>query len=489
MELQVMKKIRTRFAPSPTGYVHVGSVRTALYCYLFARHHGGDYVLRIEDTDRTRLVDDAVSNLLQMMKVLGIQHDEGPDAGGDYGPYVQSERLHIYRKYADELLEKGLAYRCFCSSERLDQMRSEQEARGVDPGYDRKCRDMDSSELELRMKAGESFVVRMKVPFDGNVMLDDAVRGRVEFSCSAIEDQVLMKSDGFPTYHFANIVDDHLMEISHVIRGEEWLPSTPKHLLLYSFFGWEPPLYAHLPLLLSQDRKKLSKRSGDVAVEDFLSAGYLPEVLINFLALLGWHAPGDREIFSLSELVSEFSLDRISKSGAVFDREKLSWMNTQYLKTIISNEYWLHLAKEKLSPDEKSLFSAEDVLDEALLALRPSLEDFSGLGQSLALFTREPQEWDLQGTEVAELLALPTNARLFDALMDGLVSSNFDESGFRGFMKTLQKEQQIKGKAFFMPLRIAFSGEMHGPDLFAYYRVLGAERLLERVRFIRNNLP
>lgn len=482
------KKVRTRFAPSPTGYVHVGSVRTALYCYLFAKKHQGDYILRIEDTDRSRLVDDAVGNLLRVMKILGIHHDEGPDIGGAYAPYVQSERLTIYQKYAQMLLDKDLAYPCFCSATRLDDMRREQESSGSsDSGYDRRCRNLEKSEQQLKMAANEPFVIRMKTPLQGSVCFTDIVRGDLEFDCSTIEDQVLLKSDGFPTYHFANIIDDHLMEISHVIRGEEWLPSTPKHLLLYRFFDWEAPVYAHLPLLLSPDRKKLSKRSGDVALEDFLEAGYLPECLINFLALLGWHTTSDQEIFSLPELISEFSLERISKSGAVFDREKLSWMNAQYLKNIIPTENWLRLAKKQLSNAEKNFFSTENLLDIALLSLRPSLESFVDLSNMLALFTKEPEDWDLQAPEIKEILTISSNKELFTALVEEF-GTTLGEADFRALMKKLQKDLQIKGKNFFMPLRIAFSGAMHGPDLYAYYQVLGSQKIIRRLNFILNIL-
>jgi len=313
--------VRVRFAPSPTGYLHVGGLRTALFNFLFARHSGGKFILRIEDTDRARYVEGAVDNLINTLRWAGLDYDEGPSAGGELGPYVQSERLEIYDEHVRILLESGAAYRCFCSPERLETMRKEQEKKKLQPKYDRTCLRLSPKEIEDNLTANKPFVVRMKVPDDATIRFSDIVRGEVEFSTERVDDQVLLKSDGYPTYHLANVVDDHLMKISHVIRGEEWLPSTPKHVLLYEAFGWEMPVFAHLPLLLNPDRSKLSKRQGDVAVEDYRDKGYLKEALVNFVALLGWN-PGDaREIFSLKELEKEFSLDKVNKSGAVFNVE------------------------------------------------------------------------------------------------------------------------------------------------------------------------
>ncbi|MCJ8347156.1 glutamate--tRNA ligase, partial [bacterium] len=326
--------IRARFAPSPTGYMHVGSVRTALYNYLFAKKHKGSYILRVEDTDQTRKVDGSIESLIEVMSQLSLNHDEGPvsnGVSGDFGPYYQSERLDIYRKYIDQILESKKAYRCFCTSERLDEMRAEQTEKGLATRYDKKCVTL-SEEDSIKRAQNEKHVIRLNIPSNETIVVNDIIRGKIQFNSDEIDDQVLLKSDGFPTYHFANVVDDHLMEISHVIRGEEWLLSTAKHVLLYDCFGWTVPSFAHLPLLLNPDKTKLSKRQGDVAVEDFLKAGYLEEALVNFLALLGWHGESDQEIFSLEQLVEQFSLERVSKSGAVFDREKLDWMNGQYIK-------------------------------------------------------------------------------------------------------------------------------------------------------------
>ncbi|MEK9151850.1 MAG: glutamate--tRNA ligase, partial [Patescibacteria group bacterium] len=317
--------IRVRFAPSPTGFLHIGGLRTALYNELFARKNGGIFVLRIEDTDRTRLVPGGIENIIRTMAWSGVQADEGPyldDGGavqerGDYGPYIQSNRFDIYADHAKKLLANGGAYRCFCSAERLESMKTAMMAERRPIMYDKKCRGMSAAELEQKMQAGEPHVIRLKMPESGNTEFNDAIRGRVSFENALIDDQVLLKSDGFPTYHLANVVDDHLMAISHVIRGEDWLPSTPKHLVLYGLFGWTPPIFAHLPLLLNPDRSKLSKRQGDVAVEEYAEQGYLPEAIVNFVALLGWNPSADREVYAKRELVDAFSLEKINRAGAV----------------------------------------------------------------------------------------------------------------------------------------------------------------------------
>ncbi len=351
--------IRTRFAPSPTGYLHVGGLRTALYCYLFARKNNGKFILRIEDTDQKRFVEGAVENLLKTLEWAGLTYDEGPGKDGGFGPYVQSQRTDIYRKHADLLMEKGAAYRCFCTSERLEQMREKQAKLKQAPMYDRTCLKLTKEEIEAKLKEGIPFVIRQKIPHGQKLMFKDHIRGIVSFSSSTIDDQVLMKSDNFPTYHLANVVDDHLMEITHVIRGEEWLPSTPKHLYLYEAFGWKAPEYAHLPLLLNKDKTKLSKRQGDVSVEDYIQKGYSREAITNFIALLGWHPGGgvEQELFTLDELVQSFSLEQIHKAGAVFDLEKLNWFNFQWNKRKYS-EKLEQLAKEiesscEISENEK----------------------------------------------------------------------------------------------------------------------------------------
>ena len=305
--------IRTRFAPSPTGFLHVGGLRTALYCYLFAKKNNGKFILRIEDTDQSRKVDGAMENLIDTLKWAGINFDEGPTVGGDFGPYIQSERLNIYHEHAQKLVDEDKAYFCFCSPERLDEVRKKQIELKIPPQYDRLCRELPKEIIEQKKSNGEKFVVRMKVPLIGETTFVDLIRGNVTIANKVLDDQVLLKSDGFPTYHLAVVVDDHFMKISHVIRGEEWLPSTPKHILLYKYFGWELPHFAHLPLLLNPDKSKLSKRQGDVAVEDYKAKGYLKEAIVNFISLLGWNPGDNREIFSLEELKMNFHLNELEK--------------------------------------------------------------------------------------------------------------------------------------------------------------------------------
>jgi glutamyl-tRNA synthetase len=327
---------RVRFAPSPTGYLHVGGLRTALYNYLFAKSTGGTMVLRIEDTDRTRFVEDSQKNLIESLKWCGIEFDEGPEQGGDYGPYIQSERFDLYSKYAQELIDNGSAYYAFDTSEELTAMRERQMAAGVAPKYDRSTMKsqytLGEEKTKEMLEQGVEHVVRLKVPHE-EIKYEDLIRGKVTVNGKDVDDQILLKSDGFPTYHLANVVDDHLMNITHVIRGEEWLPSVPKHVLLYRAFGWDMPKLAHLPLLLNQNKQKLSKRHGDVAVEDFKQKGYFADAFTNFIALLGWNPSGEREIYSMEELIAGFNIEKVNKGGAIFDRRKLLWMNSEYLKT------------------------------------------------------------------------------------------------------------------------------------------------------------
>ncbi len=339
------KPIRTRLAPSPTGLVHIGTVRTGLFNFLFARKNGGQFILRVEDTDRSRFVEGAMENMIEVMQKFGIFFDEGPRLDehgkmyevGDKGPYIQSDRLDIYQKYTQELLEKKLGYYCFCSSDRLEELRKEQMALKKPAMYDRLCRNLSDEEVKTKLAEFEwekkRPVVRQANPLEGETIVNDLVYGEIKYDNSTLDDQVLIKSDGFPTYHFAVVVDDHLMEITHVIRGEEWLPSTPKHILLYKAFGWEVPAFAHAPLILNPDKTKLSKRQGDTAAEEFFKKGYLPEALINFIAFLGWNPKTEQEIFSLAELIDQFDLSKINNSGAVLDVNKLDWMNSEYIRT------------------------------------------------------------------------------------------------------------------------------------------------------------
>lgn len=330
--------VRVRIAPSPTGDPHVGTAYMALFNLIFARHHGGKFILRIEDTDRTRSRPEYEQNIYTALSWCNIQWDEGPDVGGPYGPYRQSERFDIYKKYALELLNKGKAYKCFCTSEDLEEMREVIAKQGGRQGYDRRCRHLTPKEVEQKEAAGLPWVIRLKVPLNGECVYEDSIKGRVTFPWADVDDQVLLKSDGFPTYHLANVVDDHLMKITHVIRGDEWMSSTPKHVLLYESFEWTPPVFMHMPLLLGKDGKKLSKRKNPTSIFFYRDSGYLPEAFINFLTLMGYSMPGDREIYSFEEIVKDFDHKRIGVSGAVFDVQKLDWMNQQYLIKLIPVE-------------------------------------------------------------------------------------------------------------------------------------------------------
>ena len=480
-------EVRVRFAPSPTGYLHVGGLRTALYNFLFARHHNGTFVLRIEDTDQSRQVEGAVETLVNSLHWAGLEYDEGPDlpsgVKGGAGPYIQSQRLEIYEKYADKLVEEGHAYHCFCSEERLEKVRAQQLERGQRTKYDEHCRKLSRDERESRLKAGMPSVIRMKIPSEGEeITFKDAIRNEVTIPHENLDDQILMKSDGFPTYHLANVVDDHLMEISHVIRGEEWLPSTPKHILLYHYFGWEPPVFAHLPLLLNEDRSKLSKRQGDVAVEDYRKKGVLPEALVNFVALLGWTPADEEEVLSLEEMIDRFTLDRINKSGAVFDVEKLEWMNGIYIRKRDVED----LLEPALPFLEEAGFDTEDreTMLTILEAVKKKLRTLTDIPEKTRAFRDGPVRPDPEEEEeVGELLSADSSKAVFATLAEKFEQEEMvDGEKFRALMKAVQNETGVKGKGLWMPVRVALTGEMHGPDLTAVVEILGKDKCIERFR-------
>lgn len=339
-----MKKVRTRFAPSPTGYMHIGNLRTALFEYLIAKHEDGDFILRIEDTDQERYVEGAVEIIYDTMKEVGLHHDEGPDIGGDFGPYVQSERLPMYKEYADQLVDLGGAHYCFCGEEEIEKQRKEAESLGISFKYDDPCKHVSVEEARERIAKGEKYVVRQTIRHDGETYFDDEVYGRIEVDNSILDESVLLKSDGYPTYNFANIVDDHQMGITHVVRGNEYLSSTPKYNLIYQSFGWDIPTYVHVPPVMKDEQHKLSKRNGDASFQDLVKKGYLPEAILNYIALLGWSPETEQEIYTLDELIKVFDIKRISKSPAIFDIDKLTWMNGMYLRAM-STETFCELAK------------------------------------------------------------------------------------------------------------------------------------------------
>jgi glutamyl-tRNA synthetase len=467
---------RVRFAPSPTGYLHVGGLRTALYNFLFARRNGGAFVLRIEDTDRARMVEGAVENLIETLRWAGLDFDEGPVIGGPYGPYVQSERLDIYRKHAADLLAAGKAYYAFDTPEELEEMRRTQENLRIPPKYDRRALKLSPSEIEEKLARGAPAVIRMRVPESTTVRFEDKIRGVVEFSSDRLDDQVILKSDGYPTYHLANVVDDHLMEITHVIRGEEWVSSTPKHVLLYEFFGWKAPEFAHLPLLLNPDKSKLSKRQGDVAVEEYRAKGILKEALVNFVALLGWNPGDEREIFRLDELIKEFSLDRVGKSGAVFNVEKLAWMNAQHTRGKTDGELLSMalplLAESGFDPDRAYLAKVIALVKERMA--RPS-----DIADAFAYFFADPstyseesrrKNWKPETPEMLKVLAL----RLREAGV-------FDESSVEKAIRASAEELGVGAGKLIHPLRLCLTGQSVGPGLFELMVVLGKETCLRRI--------
>lgn len=477
---------RVRFAPSPTGYLHVGGLRTALYNYLFARNSGGKFILRIEDTDRNRYIPGAIENLISTLKWAEIDYDEGPDIGGENGPYLQSERLDIYKEHADILIKNKKAYYCFCSAERLASLREEQQKQNIQTKYDKHCLNLSDETISQNLSKGLPHVVRLNVEPGKIIKFRDHIREEVEFSSEVVDDQVLIKSDKYPTYHLANVVDDHLMKITHVIRGEEWLSSTPKHIILYEAFGWEIPVFAHLPLLLNADRSKLSKRQGDVAVEDYRNKGYLKEALINFVALLGWTAGDDKEYYDIDELISKFSLDRVNKSGAVFNIEKLNWLNEEHLRRKSDAEL-LQMLRTELS---ESKYSTLTYTDEYLISvIRVMKERVSFIKEILEkgyYFFEEPssyeeavvkKRWNNQSAEILKLYGENIRA----------ISSPTKED-YENTLKNTAAQFNTGNGDVIHPLRLAVSGIGGGPGIFDILYIIGREKTLNRINTIIEKL-
>ncbi len=478
--------IRTRFAPSPTGYLHIGSLRTCLYNVLLARQQGGTFLLRIEDTDRERYVPGAVESLLSTLFRVGLAPDEGPKLeggvvvqSGDLGPYIQSERLPLYLEYAESLVAQGSAYYCFCSSERLDSLRKQQEIAKLPTKYDRRCLSLSKEETSLRLSANEPHVIRLRMP-DGETSFDDAIRGQITIQNAEIDDQVLMKSDGFPTYHLAVVVDDHLMKISHVIRGEEWISSTPKHVILYRLFGWDAPVFAHLPLILNPDKSKLSKRQGDVAVEDFLDKGYLPEALINFVALLGFNPKADQELYSINELTEAFDLSKINKSGAVFDTAKLDWMNGQYIMKKTPEEL-VGLVMPFL---ERAGKSVEPMLIKRICSVeRPRMTRLSEIVDLVdgyrVLPTFDPQLLIWKKADVNDALRSLKGVRGHLTSMDPKIWE--DVGLIEASLKEYIEANGLQNGNVLWPMRVALSGRSSSPSPFELAWALGLEETLRRL--------
>ncbi len=468
--------VRVRIAPSPTGDPHVGTAYMALFNLIFARHHNGKFILRIEDTDRSRSRPEYEQNIYSALKWCDIQWDEGPDVGGPYGPYRQSERFGIYKEYAEDLLNKDKAYKCFCTAKELDEMRELAASQGSRQGYDRRCRYLTPAEVKEREDAGLPYVIRLKVPISGECVYEDAIKGRMTFPWADVDDQVLLKSDGFPTYHLANVVDDYLMKISHVIRGDEWMSSTPKHILLYQSFGWQPPVFMHMPLLLGKDGKKLSKRRNPTSIFFYRDSGYLPEAFINFLTLMGYSMTGDREVYNLDEIIKEFDYKRIGVSGAVFEIQKLDWINQQHLiKNIPVDQLWNRIKE----------WSFNDEFMNKLMPLCHSriktFGDFMDLFDFLFINHIRYQETDF------EVKDLTKEQRSY--LLQGIIwrldeIENWGSSGINQASREISEKFGINHKKVMMPLLFAsIMGKREGPPLFDSVGILGKDRT--RVRLLK----
>ncbi len=485
--------VRVRFAPSPTGFLHVGGLRTALYNYLFVRSkQDGKFILRIEDTDRSRYVEGAEEDIIRALNWCGIEIDEGPGKGGEYGPYRQSERKEVYHKYASGLIESGHAYYAFDTTGELDHMRERlQKSGNPSPKYDAITRQsmknsltLPKDEVEERLERGDEYVVRLKVPRRETVRFEDEIRGFVSFETKGLDDQVLLKSDGMPTYHLANVVDDHLMKITHVIRGEEWLSSTPKHQLLYQYFGWKPPTMAHLPLIMSPSGGKLSKRKAEeegipVNTRDYIKQHFEPEALVNFLAYLGWSPGDDSEIHSLEELSKLFSLDRVSKGGAVFNYKKLIWYNEHYLREKPDEEIAetvSELAKESgiEIPDRNYLEKAISLLKDRV----SKVDEFLSYG---SFFFKEPEKYDENALKKWKDDS-PVLVSAYRDNISALPESEFEAANLKSLLEKTIEEKDVGFGKLMMPLRIAVTGLGFGPDLFQTMELLGKEKVVARIQ-------
>lgn len=479
-------EVRVRYAPSPTGHLHIGNARTALFNYLFARNLGGKFIIRIEDTDVKRNVAGGEENQLTYLKWLGIDWDESIDIGGGYGPYRQTERLDIYRKYWQELLDRGLAYRCYCTEEELEQEREEQQSRGETPRYSGRHRDLTAEQQAAFEAEGRVASIRFRVPEGASYTFDDMVKGTITFDTAEMGDFVIVKKDGIPTYNFAVVLDDHLMKISHVLRGEDHISNTPRQLMIYEAFGWEPPVFAHMTLIVNENRKKLSKRDESIIqfIEQYDGLGYLPEAMFNFITLLGWSPEGEQEMYTREELVSVFNAERLSKSPAVFDTQKLSWMNNEYMKKADLNRIvdlcLPHLQKAGCIPDALDGEGREWVT--ALVALHQDKLRFAAdIVPVTELFFRAEVADEEEASSVLAEEQVPAVLSAFLSLVES-DGAPFTADGIKDMIKSVQKDTGHKGKALFMPIRAALTGQTHGPDLNQSIVLLGKPKVLARLR-------
>ncbi len=472
-------KFRTRFAPSPTGYMHVGNLRTALYAYLLTKSKGGDFILRIEDTDQGRYMEGAVDIIYNTLRETGLLWDEGPDIGGDYGPYIQTDRRGLYKEYAEKLVEAGKAYYCFCDEERLNEVRTLCEAKKIPPKYDRHCLSLSKEEIQAKIDAGVPYVIRQLMPDEGTTSFDDAVFGTITVDNSTLDDMVLLKSDGLPTYNFANVIDDHLMGITHVIRGNEYLSSTPKYNLLYEAFGWEIPTYIHCSPVMRDHTHKLSKRDGDASYEDFIKKGYLKEAVINYIALLGWSPQGEQEKFTLEELVKAFDVSGISKSPAIFDEAKLAWLNGEYIRELTLDEF-----HEKALPFYEGVVT-NPAIDKKKISelLQKRCEKLSDIPEQVDFFDNLP-DYDIELYTHKKMKTNPENSKTaLEAIKSKLEAvEDFTFDSLHDNLMSLVEEMGVKNGQVLYPLRVAVSGKSFTPgggvELAA---ILGKAETLKRI--------
>ena len=472
-------KLRTRFAPSPTGYMHVGNLRTALYAYLLTKSQGGDFILRIEDTDQERYVEGAVDIIYNTLNATGLKWDEGPDIGGDFGPYIQSERRDIYKKYAKQLVNDGKAYYCFCDKERLDEVRLSCEVRKVPPKYDRFCLGLSKDEVQQKLDAGTPYVIRQNMPQKGTTSFDDAVFGKITVENSTLDDNVLLKSDGLPTYNFANVVDDHLMEITHVIRGNEYLSSTPKYNLLYEAFGWEIPTYIHCSPVMKDSKQKLSKRNGDASYDDLIAKGFLKDAVLNYIALLGWSPQGEREKFTLDEMITAFDIKGISKSPAIFDEAKLLWLNGEYLRELSPEQF-----HKKALPYYDGIITRPSINTVKISELlQKRCEKLSDIPEQVDFFDKLPEystelfvNKKMKTDELVSKESLIETAKVIKELDDWSVTVIHDA------LIALVERMGVKNGMILFPLRVAISGKAFTPGGgIELAEILGKEESLKRI--------
>ena len=480
-------EVRVRYAPSPTGHLHIGNARTALFNYLFARSQGGKFIIRIEDTDRKRNIEGGEQSQLNYLKWLGIDWDESVDVGGEYGPYRQSERNDIYKTYYEELLEKGLAYKCYCTEEELEKEREEQAARGEMPRYSGKCRNLTKEEQEKLEAEGRQPSIRFKVPQGEVIRFDDIVKGEISFETDGIGDFVIVKKDGTPTYNFAVAVDDYLMKMTHVLRGEDHISNTPKQIMIYNALGWDIPAFGHMTLIVNESRKKLSKRDESIIqfIEQYEELGYLPEALFNFITLLGWSPVGEEELFTKEQFIEIFDVNRLSKSPAVFDTHKLKWVNNQYVKKLDLDQVIEltvpHLQKAGKVSEELS-GSEQEWVRKLISLYQEQLSYGAEIVELTELFFKDDIQYNREARTVLEEEQVPEVLRVFAETLEQLDSFTADE--IKASIKAVQKETGHKGKKLFMPIRVATTGQTHGPELPQSIELLGKDTVLKRLHNI-----